>query len=415
MKLFNRYTRINTLATILIFLLASIAYYFLLRFVIIGQLDDDLGIEQHEIEGYVTKFGKLPDPIEVKDQVIRYVAIAGPTLKKPVYSTVPSAQDQQESMRQLQFELPLGNQWYQVIVGKDLERSRAIIHTVILISLGTILAILLTSLLINRMLIRSLWQPFYRTLEELRKYRIGQTGKPGFGTTDIDEFRSLNETVEQFVNLAESDFRRLKELTENASHELQTPLAVLRSKLDILIQEGDLSETQSRQVQHAYEAVHKLSRLNSALLLLSKIENRQFTASAPIRFDEAIAQKLEELSELFREKEFTITRQLEPVTVHMNVQLAEILLNNLFSNAIRHTPKNGVLDITLTSQECCISNTAQSGSLDATRIFNRFYKGGQASDEYGLGLSIVYQICQVSGFTVQYRYVDGQHQFRMLL
>jgi signal transduction histidine kinase len=415
MKLFNRYTRINTMATILIFLLASIAYYFLLRYVIIGQLEDDLKIEQHEIEGYVRKFGKLPAPIAVKDQIIRYVEVSGPSLTQPVFSTVPSAQDRQESMRQLQFELRLNESWYLVTVGKDLEGTRAIIHAVILITLGVILVILLTSLLINRMLIRKLWQPFYSTLEAMRQYRIGQSERPRFSSTDIDEFQSLNATLNQSISRAEADFRHLKEFTENASHELQTPLAVVRSKLDILIQDETLSESQSRLVQNAYEAVHKLTRLNSSLLLLSKIENRQFEKLTTIRFDQTIEQKMDELAELLREKDFTIVKALEPVSININVQLADILLNNLFSNAIRHSPDHGILRLELNSRNFCMANTALGDSLDESKLFDRFYKGGNDSDHHGLGLSIAAQICQVSGISIQYQYGSKQHLFRILL
>lgn len=414
MKLFNRYTRINTLATILIFLLASVAYYFLLRYVIIGQLDDDLTIEQHEIEGYVARFGKLPDPIEVKDQIIQYVRLQQSSLARPVFSTVPSTQDQQESMRRLQFELRLGDRWYLFTVGKDLERSRAMIQVVILITLGTILVILLTGLLINRMLIRSLWQPFYTTLEAMREYRIGQSGRPRFNHTDIDEFQSLNDTLDQSVSLAEADFRLLKEFTENASHELQTPLAVVKSKLDMLIQDEALSESQSRLVQQAYEAIHKLTRLNSSLLLLSKIENRQFGAATSIRLDQVIEQKLEELSALLHDKNFTISKVLEPVTITMNAQLADILLNNLIGNAIRHSPDYGTLRMELNTRNFSITNSAQGGSLDASKLFTRFYKAGTGSDQHGLGLSIVAQICQVSGFSIQYHFDAEQHQFRIV-
>lgn len=414
MKLFNRYTRINILATILIFLLASITYYFLLRIVIIGQLDDDLKIEQHEIEGYVARFGKLPDPIEVKDQIIRYVEVSGPVATEPLFSTVPSAQDHQESMRQLQFELCLNNSWYLITVGKDLEGTRAIIHAVILITLGTILVILLTSLVLNRMLIRKLWQPFYGTLEAMRQYRIGQSERPRFSNTDIDEFQSLNATLNKSISRAEADFRHLKEFTENASHELQTPLAVVKSKLDILIQDDALSESQSRLVQNAYEAVHKLTRLNSSLLLLSKIENRQFATLTPIRFDQIIEQKLDELAELLREKDFTIVKALEPVTINMNIQLADILLNNLFSNAIRHSPDHSILRLEMNSRNFCMANTAQGDQLDESRLFDRFYKSGNASDHHGLGLSIAAQICQVSGLAIQYQYGSKQHQFRIL-
>ncbi|MBZ5858696.1 sensor histidine kinase [Flavihumibacter profundi] len=411
MKLFSRYNRINIASTVAIFLLASTAFYFLLRFVLIGQVDDDLRIEQREIEGYSQKFGRLPEPIAVKDQVIEFVPAGKIGSQRKAFQTINSSGSQREDMRQLIFSLPVGGQWYEVKVAKSLEGTDEIIRSVILISVSTILAILVASLLINRLVLRSLWKPFYDSLSAMQQFRLGQSSRPVFTPTSIEEFDTLNSTLEQSLSHAESDYQRLREFTDNASHELQTPLAVIRSKLDVLIQDEALSERQSQIVQSAYDAVRKMARLNHSLLLLSKIENRQFADLAEIRFDQLVEAKLEEFSELLHDKQFKLTVSLKPVIVRMNAELADALLNNLFSNAIRHTNIGGEIRVALDDNQFSLSNSAQQDKLDENKLFDRFYKGGQSSDQHGLGLSIAYQICQVSGFSIKYQYNNQVHWF----
>ena len=240
-------------------------------------MDEDLKIEQREIETYVAKYQHPPEPITVKDQRSSYE----PTdiherMRK--FSTIRSFEPHEhDDFREISFTLPVGDHWMLFRVSKSLEGMRNMNRSIISISLLTIILILLVSLLINRWLIRHLWQPFYYTLSGINKYRLGEHKNPGFPNSGIDEFNLLNNTLDQFIGAAEKEYTLLREFTENASHELQTPLAVVRSKLDTLIQDEHLSEAQSQAAQAAYEAIQKMARLNQSLLLLSKIENSQFS------------------------------------------------------------------------------------------------------------------------------------------
>ena len=284
-------------------------------------------------------------------------------------------------------------------------------RSIISISLLTIILILLVSLLINRWLIRRLWQPFYNTLAGIKKYRLGENKNPEFVRSRIDEFDLLNNTLDQFIGNAEKEYTTLREFTENASHELQTPLAVIQSKLDTLIQDEHLSEAQSQAAQTAYEAIQKMARLNQSLLLLSKIENRQFSETRLIDFKKAVQEKMTDWQELWLSKNIKVHAILEPGTVTMNPQLADILLNNLFSNATRHSPENGSVSLRFQGRQFIMSNSAASGPLDPKKLFQRFSKGGQATDQYGLGLSIIRQIAEVSQIQVDYHFAEGQHIF----
>src|SRR5450631_3365254 len=411
MKLFTRYFRINLVATLLIFLLASIAFYFLLWYVMIAQVDEDLKIEQREIETYLNKYLRLPDPVTVKDQRISYERTDIRELQRS-FRTIPSFDaHEHDDFREISFTLADGDHWLLVRVSKSLEGMRTMNRSIISISLLTIILILLVSLLINRWLIRHLWRPFYDTLSGIKKYRLGEHKNPDFPNSRIDEFNLLNNTLDQFIAGAEKEYTLLREFTENASHELQTPLAVVRSKLDTLIQDEHLSEAQSRAAQSAYEAIQKMARLNQSLLLLSKIENRQFSETGLVDLKKAIEAKIADWQELWQAQSVAVHAELKPGSVIMNPQLADILLNNLFSNATRHTPRGGVISMQLQEKSFSMSNTAAGSSLDTGKLFQRFSKGGQATDQYGLGLSIIRQIAEVSGHQVDYRFANGLHIF----
>jgi signal transduction histidine kinase len=416
MKLLTKYSRIDLLSSVVIFLLASIAFYILLHFVLIDQVDEDLKIEEHEIEMYVEKFGRLPEAMPVKDQIIYYHPVDKHT-KERTFSNITrdeSYKNKKGSFRQLKFFIAVKEQWYQAFVEKSLEETEDISRSIIIISLATIITMLAAGFIINRLLLRKLWRPFYTSLSLMKEFRLGQAQHISFRETNIDEFNDLNKTLEQSIRSAEREYQQLKEFTENASHELQTPLAVVRSKMDVLIQDEKLSESQSYLVQSAYEAIQKLARLNQSMLLLNKIENRQFSETSNIDMKQLIEQKLIYFKELLGVKNIAASAKLQNVVKKMNLSLAEILLNNLFSNAIRYTQEGGEINIMLSASSMIFSNTAENGPLDKTKLFNRFYKGEQSLDNHGLGLSIVKQICSVSGYLIEYKFISGQHSFEVL-
>jgi len=271
MKLFAKYTRINLLTTIIIFLLSATAFYFVIRYILINQVDNDLRIEEREIETYVHEHGVLPEPIPVKDQKISYALVDREFLKRKF--TTEHFEGEGDSFRVLHFGITAGEKMYIATVAKSLEGTDDLTRSILLISLATILVILVTSLVINRVLLKKLWQPFYTSLDILKNFRVDKKQSLNFPSTQIDEFTFMNQTIGKTTNQAQQEYSLLKEFTENASHEMQTPLAIIRSKLDLLIQDENLSEDQSKTMQSAYTAIEKLSRLNQSLLLLAKIEN----------------------------------------------------------------------------------------------------------------------------------------------
>ena len=416
MKLFSKYNRINITATILIFLAASIAFYFTLNFVLFNQVDEDLRIEEREIKAYVTQFYRLPESMKVKDQIISYTPLSHPYSERRVKTIIERepGEKEEEKFRQLQFGITAGGQAYLVSVSKSLEETDDFIHLVVTISVITILVILIVSFLINRFFLRRLWRPFNGSLAAVKEFRVSGQQQLHFEPTEIDEFRLMNETLQDLTQRAQVEYLSLKTFSENASHEIQTPIAIVLSKLDLLIQDEALTESQSQTVQAVYSAIIRLSRLNSSLLLLAKIENKQYEKVETIDMKQRLEEKIIDFRELWQAENICIVQTLGEAQLSMNTYLAEFLLNNLLSNATKYNYPGGSISIDLEGNRLAISNTSREPALDKTKVFQRFYKSSANQDGHGLGLSVVRQICEVSGLSVDYRFEENVHRFTFL-
>lgn len=414
MKLFSKFNRINLIATIAVFILSSVAFYFLLRFVLLEQVDENLEIEQQEVEIYAKKFGRLPEPIELKDQQITFAITSPPIAGSPKYKNYSNEEKEGIPYRKLAFITQVKEQWHLVTVSKSLEDTDTIFNSVILITAVTILLVLFVSILINRIVLKHLWKPFYLSLDMIRGFNLSMGTAPNFPTTNIEEFGAMNNTLTDAMNKAEKDYQLLKEFTENASHELQTPLAIIQSKLDILIQDEALSEKQGVVVQAINDALGKLSRMNKALLLLAKIENGQFAEKSQVFLQQKIEAKLIQIGSFYLDKNLIVMTNLNDISININPELCEILLNNLLGNAFRHTITGGIINVLLDSNSLTVENDGEKALSVADGLFTRFYKITSTSSGNGLGLSIIKQIADSSDYKIQYKYFNKKHQFILL-
>jgi signal transduction histidine kinase len=193
---------------------------------------------------------------------------------------------------------------------------------------------------------------------------------------------------------------------------MQTPLAVIRTKVETLMQEPGLSEEQAAQIVGIDNALERLNRLFNSLLLLTKIENRQFPVSEMLRLDEIVAERIQELQEIVQDRNIAIHSDLEVATVHCNRYLIEVFVSNLLNNAIRYNYSGGGIHIRLRRNSLMIANTSMLPQLNPEAIFRPFYRHSDSRvDGNGLGLSIVRQICDLCGFSVEYDFAQGAHQF----
>lgn len=412
MKLFSRLYRLNLLATLSIFVLSSCVYYFLVRYIIIDQFDDSLQIERVEIQKYVAHYDNLPQIIPVKDQLISFTNSAN--FEKASLQTVMAfdtiGRDTAE-FRKLFFSVRANGQWYRAMIGKSMEGTENLIHTVIAITIVTILLILIVSFTINRIVLRKLWQPFYSGLQLMKDYQVGRQEKFTFPKSNTEEFEFMNAVLQQATTKADKDYLLLKQFTENASHEMQTPLAIIRSKIDLVIQDDSITSRHEKNLEAMYQAIEKLSTLNHSLLLLTKIGNNQYAAKENVELELVVKEKLQHFEEIMSNRQIAVHQNVSRLSVSINPALLDTLLNNLYSNAVKHNKDGGTVRIVVNpSGRLIVANTGSSVALDDKRVFSRFYKPGESS-QTGLGLSIIKEICMVSGCNVHYHFEGGFHSF----
>lgn len=280
----------------------------------------------------------------------------------------------------------------------------------LMIQFGLIFVILSASFVITmRFITRRLWRPFDSTLKKIEQFNLGKSDIPNFETTDIEEFHRLNESVGILMEKDKRTYQSQKEFTENASHELQTPLAVLQGKLDLLLQE-ELNESQSGIVEELYGTVQRMSRINKDLLLLARIENSQYAERQPVRLDEMIERLIPQYEGLCENRNIHFTKAASSPII-ANATLLESLLNNLVVNAIRHSTRGNAIEITLSEHSLTVSNESDGTALDESRIFERFKSTAEEGKGNGLGLSIVKAICDFHGWKIKYKLRNGWHCF----
>ncbi|MGK7371253.1 MAG: sensor histidine kinase [Candidatus Halalkalibacterium sp. M3_1C_030] len=258
-----------------------------------------------------------------------------------------------------------------------------------------------------------LFKPFRETLRKIKNFNLQSKQPIKAEETHVEEFDDLNRFVELMTEKAIADYRNLKEFAENASHELQTPLAIVKGKLELLT-ETDLSPEQYEYVEASHRSVKKLSRLSESLALLTKIENHEFTETEEVDFTELVEESTKSFEEFIELNGLTVEKELEEVKVNMHPVLADILWTNLFQNAIKHNIEGGSIRISLADNRLKIANTGKPLDTSAEELFGRFKKADTSSDSIGLGLSIVKRIADQNGFGLSYTFEEPWHSIEVL-
>ena len=413
MKLANQYNKVNLFVSLIVLLLTGVIYYVVIHFILTEKLDRDLRIEEDEISAYVNTYHKLPLPGDFQDQKVAYRPVKKDDTSGRVFSNcvyLNEKENEEEPGRSLLTYIKVNKQMFEVTVVKSRLEAEGLVKLIFLITLGITAFLLLILFLINRFLLNSLWRPFYNTLDQMKAFNLADKNEINAEFSKIDEFTELNQAVSAMSQRVKQDYKELKSFTDNASHEMMTPLAVINSKLDTLLQTAGFSDQQGELIEDIYLAVGRLSRLSHSLLLLAKIENNLIKNEELIDLKELLNQKARQFQELLQSNEISISLNLEAKAVSMSKYLADILLNNLISNAIRHNLKSGHIDILLSADQLMVSNTGVAAALDETRTFERFNKTA-SSEGMGLGLAISRQICNLYSFKLSYQYENEKHSF----
>ena len=322
--------------------------------------------------------------------------------------------NEKEPFRILYAPVEINGKKYTYIEKRNLVEMEGMVISVAFMFLFIIIILLTGIIWISKKSAAQIWKPFYNTLSQIEEFEIDKNNSPEFIATDIDEFDRLNKSLDRLIEKNTVIYKSQREFVENAAHELQTPLALFQTKIDTL-QQLDLTREQSELVGSLNKDVSRLNRLNKNLLLLSKIDNESYLEHDTIVLNEYIDKHLDFFMEQAQSKSITInTHFINIITTKGNTALTEVLLNNLFLNAIRHNIKNGVIDIIIENNSLKFINTGQETPLGAQSIFNRFSKVNPSSQGNGLGLAIIKKICEINDWDIRYSFTENLHIFEVI-
>ncbi|GHV07714.1 two-component sensor histidine kinase [Bacteroidia bacterium] len=290
---------------------------------------------------------------------------------------------------------------------EDLRES--ILYSIIFLYLAQLVVLLG----VNLFIFKRAMTPLYNLLGWTKRYTIGKNTALPEISTRITEFKELYNAMEISIKRNEAVFEQQKQFISNASHELQTPLAVCKNRLELMSESETMEEKELSEIMKIQQSIEYMIKLNKTLLFLSKIENNQFIETKEIVFNDLIEKNAEDFKEAYRHRNSTFTlRQNGIFKITANETLATSIVVNLLKNAFTHIDENGRIVVEINCNAIVFSNTGENKSLDKNLIFNRFYQGKKKKENStGLGLAIVYAACQYCRLAVRYDYTGGEHRF----
>jgi signal transduction histidine kinase len=417
MRLINITTRYYIILFLVVLSIWSVVFYFIMKYQIYQNSDEVLFNRANNIRHYIEQTPAAIKSYPLSDYSIKDLTKAEfLSYRNQVFSDTlvyEPTDDEFDEYRKLEANFQVGNRYIRITVVKPRLETTEIFNTIglTLVPLSGIMILILT--ISARLLNTKLWKPFYHILDFLSNYSVDRQVRLPPEKHSIDEFKRLDESLQLLTKRNAQIFQEQRQFIENASHETQTPLAVIQSQLEILLQTSDLSGQQAEIIQSALKETDRLAKLNKTLLLLSKIENQQFIGKSEVNL-ETLTRRLLGYFEEKREKlNLTIDITCQGRTViEANMILAEVLVGNLLKNAFTHNYPGGNIYAAIGYRSIRISNTGP-GIPDKTRIFQRFHNRSLSVENWGLGLSIVKRIVDINGWKITYDFKDNSHTFRV--
>lgn len=412
MKLLSVTARANRISILLVLLFSAAALFIILRIVILEELHEQLTLKAQRIETAISNGQEYYDPFTTISEV--------PDINRPlpdIFSDTlvyDNTQQEYEDYRMFETTRRINNRWYKIKTSTSRVEWEEFIWIIFAVFFGCLILLLLIMQWVNLRLTKKIWTPFFNNLRKIQGFSLNSKTDLSLQSSDVEEFEELNTVLLKMTSKIQNDYRSLKDFSENASHEIQTPLAIILSGLDQLLQSPSLDESSAEKVESVKQAATRLSKLNRNLLLLTKIENAQFSQLKPINLTSLLSQQCTLMEDLFKAKGIKLNINLpHEIVVQADPQLSEILLSNLLANCHKHTKENSTVSISSSNKDITFSNPGSPLPVNSEKLFERFYKSSDQVQSHGLGLSIASQICITYGWSITYEYSNGQHHFTL--
>jgi len=397
------------LTGLLLTILSSIALYFYTKKLLQDQVEESLYSTEARVVDAL-KNDKVVYSLPPVTEIRKVNNIGKETLKDTII--YDPSQDEMEGFRELATYEKIDGQIYQITVRNLVVESGDILIAIVLsyIIIFVLAFVFLFFFNTNRNV--KLWNPFFKNLEQMKKFSISSNEELQLVDSDVLEFSELREEIHLLTTKVRNDYQNLKQFTEDVSHEMQTPLAIIQAKIDNIINEHSINDKQFEQVSSIQKDIQRLKQLNQRITLLTKIDNNQFIKIEEVNLTKLLKEKIENFKEM--EIDYISLHSKTDLIVSMDFYLADILINNLISNAIKHSGPEKMISITVGNNTLVISNYGQQALIHPEKLFLRFYREANSMKSTGLGLAIVKKICDLYKFDLSYSFEDQQHSFSII-
>lgn len=418
MKLLNRAMIYYLSFTLVIFGLGGIITYHFIRGLILRQVNHDLLAEKKIIEEQISSTDTIPDLTDLFDHGIE-VKLIKHHVQPELFFKDSLLKDPSGSMVPYRFMISRnnipGDKAYFMKTSLPIRDENKLAYDILYTLISSFLLLIFFLVIVNYGISKVLLKGFYTLLRNIRSFDLKKSSSFKPVHSGIKEFQQLNTVLSHLTKKISSDYSNLKEFSENISHEIQTPLSIIRSRVEYLYQMPELGEKSAEDLNAINQSVTRISRINQALILISKIQNNQFPKTTIVYIGRRLKEHLTLFSDLMESKKVTIKLEAdEEVSVKMNSDLADILLANLVSNAIRHNVSGGTINILLNKKELLIENTGMLMEVDPASLFERFAKVDTNSTSPGLGLAIIRKIVELYNMDIVYNVTEDLHTMRII-
>lgn len=320
-----------------------------------------------------------------------------------------------EPYRMLNSPVKIEGKWFTFSAKINMVEKENLIGNIVILFISLLLLLIIGFFIITKIISKKLWQPFYAALDKMEQFEIDKSTSVKLIKSTTEEFNRLNNAIDSLIHKNSSIYQSQREFIENAAHELQTPIAIFKGKLENILQRKDLNSEQFKLIDDLNNTTTRLVRLNKNLLVLSKIDSNSYNEIEKINLNKIINNQLTFFSEQALSKKISITTELsDEVVVNSNHFLAEMLISNLFLNTINHNVLNGQISVKLTNDRIVFSNTGTLLPLQTEKMFERFSKSNPTSQGNGLGLSIIKKIVDTNHWTINYHFINRMHTFEIV-
>lgn len=417
MKLLNRSLIYLSLTFLVIIGIWSVIFYFNLKDEIRDSIDD--GLENNKL--LIIQKVKTDPAMLLQNQFggnnfeIQPISKQKALTIKDVYKDTLMyhvSEEELEPVRILHSAFQYQNEFYRLKIISSLVEEDDLLEDSFWSVLWLFLILVASVIIINNVILRKVWNPFYDILNRLKTYRLDSSETAINLPTKTVEFIELQKASNALIRHSREAYTSQKQFTENASHELQTPLAIITNKLELLLESENLHKADAQTIAEVINMVDRLTQLNKSLLLLAKIENKQFPDQSVISINKTGKENIANFEDFADYKNIRITiEEIENLEVNMDASLTNILISNLVKNAIFHNIQGGKIHLMFSKEEFSIYNTGKNTALADETIFNRFQKDALKTQSTGLGLAVCKAICDFYDLSITYTFEDNNHCF----